>query len=170
MQHTLDQLNAADADTFTTVLGGIFEHSPWIARAAAPARPYDSVTSLHAAMCGIVRQADRAQQRALITAHPELAGKAAVRGELTDESTREQRGAGLDQCTPQELLHLQSLNAAYREKFGFPFIVAVRGYGREAIIALLEQRLTSQAEDELQQNLEQIFKIAALRLSDLIAV
>jgi 2-oxo-4-hydroxy-4-carboxy-5-ureidoimidazoline decarboxylase len=169
MQLTLDQLNASDVDAFTEALSGIFEHSAWIPRTAAPGRPYRTIADLHAAMCDIVRQADREHQLTLINAHPELAGKAAVRGELTDESTREQRGAGLDQCSPEELLRLQSLNAAYRTKFGFPFIVAVRGYGREAIIALLEQRLTSSFETELQQNLKQIFAIASLRMNDLIA-
>jgi 2-oxo-4-hydroxy-4-carboxy-5-ureidoimidazoline decarboxylase len=165
---TLNDLNRADASTFTTLLGGVFEHSPWIAAQAASGRPYADVAALHAAMCRQVVQSDNAAQLTLIRAHPELAGKAAVRGELTAESTREQQGAGLDACNAEEFEQLHALNHAYNEKFGFPFIVAVRGHTRVSILALMERRLKNDADDEMQQALQQIYRIALLRLQVLI--
>ncbi|SAL56382.1 2-oxo-4-hydroxy-4-carboxy-5-ureidoimidazoline decarboxylase [Caballeronia telluris] len=168
MQTTLDQLNALPAETFVTVLSGIFEHSPWVAEAAASQRPFASVDALHKTMSGAVEAASEEKQLALINAHPELAGKAAVRGELTEESTREQSGAGLDLCTQEEFDRLQALNAAYREKFGFPFILAVRGYDRHGIIANFEKRVNHSRAEELRASLEQIYRIARFRLDDLI--
>ncbi len=143
MQYTLAELNEMAEDAFVAALSGIFEHSPWVAEAAAAGRPYASIAALHAAMSGVVDAAGGERQLALINAHPELAGKAAVRGELTAESTREQSGAGLDQCTQEEFDKLQTLNRAYREKFGFPFILAVRGYDRHGIIANFESRVAN---------------------------
>ncbi|WP_250451318.1 2-oxo-4-hydroxy-4-carboxy-5-ureidoimidazoline decarboxylase [Caballeronia sp. ATUFL_M2_KS44] len=169
MQTTLDQLNAMPADAFVTVLAGIFEHSPWVAEIAATQRPFASIDSLHAAMSKAVETAGGEKQLALINAHPELAGKAAVRGELTAESTREQSGAGLDLCTQEEFDKLQSLNARYREKFGFPFILAVRGYDRHGIIANFEKRVNHDRAEELRTSLDQIYRIARFRLDDLIA-
>ncbi|MBN3723207.1 2-oxo-4-hydroxy-4-carboxy-5-ureidoimidazoline decarboxylase [Burkholderia sp. Ac-20379] len=168
MQYTLAELNAMTTDGFVVTLSGIFEHSPWVAEAAAGARPYASVDALHAAMSGVVEQAGAQAQLALINAHPELAGKAAVRGELTAESTREQSGAGLDQCTQAEFDRLQQLNRSYRETFGFPFILAVRGYDRHGIIANFEARVANTREQELRASLDQIYRIARLRLDDLI--
>ncbi|MDR5750795.1 MULTISPECIES: 2-oxo-4-hydroxy-4-carboxy-5-ureidoimidazoline decarboxylase [unclassified Caballeronia] len=168
MQTTLDQLNALPADTFVTVLSGIFEHSPWVAEVAAAERPFASVDALHKTMSGAVEAAGEEKQLALINAHPELAGKAAVRGELTEESTREQSGAGLGLCTQEEFDRLQALNAAYREKFGFPFILAVRGYDRHGIIANFEKRVNHSRAEELRTSLEQIYRIARFRLDDLI--
>ncbi|KIG10452.1 2-oxo-4-hydroxy-4-carboxy-5-ureidoimidazoline decarboxylase [Caballeronia concitans] len=169
MQTTLDQLNAMPADAFVTVLAGIFEHSPWVAEIAAKQRPFASIDALHAAMSKAVETAGDEKQLALINAHPELAGKAAVRGELTAESTREQSGAGLDLCTQEEFDKLQSLNARYREKFGFPFILAVRGYDRHGIIANFEKRVNHDRAEELRTSLDQIYRIARFRLDDLIA-
>lgn len=168
MHYTLAELNDMTIDGFVATLSGIFEHSPWVAEAAAGARPYASIEVLHAAMSGVVEQAGEAPQLALINAHPELAGKAAVRGELTAESTREQSGAGLDQCTQAEFDRLQQLNRTYREKFGFPFILAVRGYDRHGIIANFEARVANTREQELRASLDQIYRIARLRLDDLI--
>lgn len=168
MRTTLDQLNRMPADAFVAALGGIFEHSPWVAAAAERQRPFDSIDALHRAMAHQVETAGEERQLALIGAHPELAGKAAVRGELTAESTREQSGAGLDQCTQQEFETLQRLNHAYRERFGFPFILAVRGYDRRGIIANFEARLRNSRADELRTSLEQIYRIARFRLDDLI--
>ena len=168
MRYTLDQLNRMPADAFVAALGGIFEHSPWVAEAAARQRPFDSVDALHRAMVHAVETAGDARQLALIDAHPELAGKAAVRGELTAESTREQSGAGLDRCTQQEFDTLQRLNRAYRERFGFPFILAVRGYDRHGIIANFEARLHHSRADELRTSLDQIYRIARFRLDELI--
>ena len=168
MRTTLDQLNRMPADAFVAALGGVFEHSPWVAAAAARQRPFDSIDALHRAMTHQVETAAEARQLALIGAHPELAGKAAVRGELTAESTREQSGAGLDQCTQQEFETLQRLNRTYRERFGFPFILAVRGYDRHGIIANFEARVRNSRADELRASLEQICRIARFRLEDLI--
>ena len=165
---TLDELNAMPADTFVDTLLGIFEHSPWVAQAAEPQRPFHSVDALHSAMTRAVNQAGDRRQLALIDAHPELAGKAAVRGELTDESTREQSGAGLNLCTLEEFNKLQGLNAAYREKFGFPFILAVRGFDRHGIIANFETRLHHDRDTELRESLNQIYRIARFRLDDLL--
>lgn len=168
MQYTLAELNEMAEDAFVAALSGIFEHSPWVAEAAAGARPYASIAALHAAMSGVVEAAGGERQLALVNAHPELAGKAAVRGELTAESTREQSGAGLDQCSQAEFDKLQSLNRAYREKFGFPFILAVRGYDRHGIIANFESRVANTREQELRASLDQIARIARFRLDELI--
>jgi 2-oxo-4-hydroxy-4-carboxy-5-ureidoimidazoline decarboxylase len=168
MRTTLDELNSMPADTFVDMLSGIFEHSPWVAQAAEPQRPFQSVDALHSAMTRAVNQAGERRQLALIDAHPELAGKAAVRGELTHESTREQSGAGLNLCTQEEFNKLQGLNAAYREKFGFPFILAVRGFDRHGIIANFETRLHHDRDTELRESLNQIYRIARFRLDDLL--
>ncbi len=168
MQYTVDQLNHISTDAFVAALSGIFEHSPWVAEVAAQQRPYASIDALHRTMSNAVETAGEEKQLALINAHPELAGKAAVRGELTAESTREQGGAGLDQCTPEELGRLLHLNQTYREKFGFPFILAVRGYDRHGIIANFEARVNNSRADELRASLDQIYRIARFRLDDLI--
>jgi 2-oxo-4-hydroxy-4-carboxy-5-ureidoimidazoline decarboxylase len=168
MQYTLDQINSMPADAFVTVLAGIFEHSPWVPETAASQRPFASIDALHKAMSQIVEQSGDDRQLTLINAHPELAGKAAVRGELTAESTREQSGAGLNLCTQEEFDRLQSLNAQYREKFGFPFILAVRGYDRHGIIANFEKRVNHDRAEELRTSLDQIYRIARFRLDDLI--
>ena len=161
---SLSELNRLDADVFTTLLGGIFEHSPWIAAQAAAGRPYADIAALHAAMRDAVERSGDAAQLKLIRAHPELAGKAALRGELTAESTREQQGAGLDACSPEEFEKLHALNAAYNEKFDFPFIVAVRGHTRHSILELMEKRLQNGVEAEKREALQQIYRIGLLRL------
>jgi 2-oxo-4-hydroxy-4-carboxy-5-ureidoimidazoline decarboxylase len=168
MRYTLEQLNTMSADAFTAALSGIFEHSPWVATAAADKRPFVCVEALAGTMSGLVEAAGEARQLALINAHPELAGKAAVRGELTEESTREQSGAGLAQCTQEEFDKLQHLNRAYREKFGFPFVLAVRGHDRHAIIANFEARMNHSRADEVRASLDQIYRIARFRLDGLI--
>ncbi|QGZ61387.1 2-oxo-4-hydroxy-4-carboxy-5-ureidoimidazoline decarboxylase [Paraburkholderia acidisoli] len=168
MHYTLEQLNHASADAFVAALSGIFEHSPWVAEAAAQQRPFASIEALHRAMSQIVEAAGEAKQLALINAHPELAGKAAVRGELTAESTREQSGAGLGQCTQEEFDKLHALNRQYREKFGFPFILAVRGYDRHGIIANFESRVNNDRAQEVRASLDQIYRIARFRLDELI--
>jgi OHCU decarboxylase len=164
----LDQINRADRAAFVAALGGVFEHSPWVAEAAYDARPFARVTDLHAAMVDATMHADADAQLALIRAHPELAGKAAVRGELTAASSIEPAGAGLTACSPQEYAKLQALNARYNAKFGFPFILAVRGYDRASIIAAFEARVERSVDDERAENLRQIARIAALRLQSLI--
>ncbi len=165
---SLNTLNRLDSTAFVEQLGGIFEHSPWIPAAVVAQRPFSDIAGLHAAMVKVVAAADRAAQLALIRAHPELAGKAAIAGKLTAESTREQQGAGLDLCSPEEFTRLQSLNRAYNEKFGFPFIVAVRGHTRTSILDLMQQRLENGIDTEMEECLQQIYRIARLRLEALI--
>jgi len=166
----LAELNELSVPAFSAALDGIFEHSPWVAERAAAARPFVSREDLHAALCNCVASASLEEQLALIRAHPELAGRAAVRRELTDASTREQRGAGLDACSAEEFAQLQRLNSAYTSRFGFPFILAVRGYDRASIIAQLERRLGNDAGAEQLEALAQINRIAAFRLADRVSV
>jgi len=167
--YTIAQLNTMPAAEFVKVLGSLYEHSPWFAEAAAAKRPFASVAELAAALRAAVDGAGAEAQVKLVRAHPELAGKAAVRGDLTAESTREQSGAGLNQCTPEEFERLQSLNARYNEKFGFPFILAVRGYDRAGIIGEFARRIENTPEAELQTCVNQIHRIAQFRLDDLVS-
>jgi 2-oxo-4-hydroxy-4-carboxy-5-ureidoimidazoline decarboxylase len=166
---SLAQLNAMNRAQFTEQLGGIFEHSPWIAERSWAARPFADVASLHAAMSAVLAQAGDAAQLALIRAHPQLASKAAVRGELTTASNAEQGGAGLRDCSPEEFALLGQLNQTYQQRFGFPYILAVRGHSRASIIANLQARIDKDRTQEFAEALRQIERIAALRLADLIS-
>jgi 2-oxo-4-hydroxy-4-carboxy-5-ureidoimidazoline decarboxylase len=166
---TLGELNALDRAAFVAALGGVFEHSPWVADRAYAARPFASVGALHAAMVAAMHAATEAERLALIRAHPELAGKAAVRGELTADSAREQSDAGLAHCSPEEFARLQALNARYNAKFGFPFILAVKGRDRAGIIAEFARRVERSRADEFAECLAQIARIARYRLDDLLA-
>lgn len=173
MTTTLEQLNGADASAFIAALHGIYEHSPWIPERAALQRPFRNLTALKLALQKVVTEASRAEQLGLIRAHPELAGKAAIAGELTAESTGEQARAGLNLCSPEEFARLQQLNSDYNAKFGFPFILAVKGptgqgLTRQQIIATFARRLRNQVEDELREALRQIGRIAEMRLNDLL--
>lgn len=159
-------LSALEREAFVVALDGIFEHSPWVADAAWSARPFADRNDLLDALVTAMRSAPEALQLALIRAHPELAGRAAVRGELTVESRGEQAGAGLDTCSAEEFERLQQLNTSYIAKFGFPFILAVRGYDRAGIIERFAARLGNTPEAEFDEALTQIAKIAALRLAD----
>lgn len=163
---TLASLNAACPADFIAALDGIFEHSPWVAERAAASRPFHSSVRLLDAMRAIVLAASNEEQLTLIRAHPELAGKAAIRKELTVESTREQQGAGLDSCTPDEFARLDELNTAYRDRFAFPFIIAVKGHTPASIIREMEQRLRHDVAVEQRTALEQIGRIAGFRLAD----
>ncbi|MGS0742210.1 allantoate amidohydrolase [Glaciimonas sp. GG7] len=170
---TLDQLNGCDAHAFTATLNGIYEHSPWIPERAAQQRPFVNITALKLALQDIVRNATHDEQLGLIRAHPELAGKAAISGTLTAESTGEQAKAGLNNCSPEEFATLQQLNAAYNAKFAFPFILAVKGadgqgLSRTAIIAAFSRRLKNQVADEQAEALRQIGRIAEMRTNDLL--
>ncbi|MGH8122686.1 MAG: 2-oxo-4-hydroxy-4-carboxy-5-ureidoimidazoline decarboxylase, partial [Rudaea sp.] len=164
------ELNAMSAAQFAVALAHIFEHSPWIAERAAARRPFASRLALFAAMTDVVEHATAAEQLTLIRAHPELAGRAAVRNKLTADSTREQHGAGLDACTPEEFAQLQELNRRYNEKFGFPFILAVRGYDRAGIIGAFAARVTNAVDDERRIALAQVGRIAFFRINDAVAV
>lgn len=165
----LSTINALSTAGFVAALGAIYEHSPWVAEAAAAARPFDSLDALAAAMQAVVDAAAPERQLALIRAHPELAGKAAIAGELGAHSSAEQAAAGLTHCTPEQYLRLQALNAAYRERFGHPFILAVRGHTRETILAAFEARLHNAPDDERAECLRQVARIARLRLETLFA-
>jgi N-carbamoyl-L-amino-acid hydrolase len=168
---TIESLNAAAPAEALAVLDGIYEHSPWIVEAALARRPFRSLAHMKLVLAGVVREAERARQLGLVHAHPELAGKAVVAGTLTTESGREQSASGLTHCTPEEFATLQRLNADYNARFGWPFILAVRGprgtgLTRPEIIAIFERRLQAHPELELAECLRQIHRIAELRLND----
>ncbi len=168
---TLAQVNAASPANFTTLLDGTYEHSPWIAELAASQRPFTSLAQLKLALVEVVRAAGRDAQLRLIRAHPELAGKAMVTKTLTAESTNEQGKAGLTDCTPAEYAHIQRLNADYNARFGFPFLLAVRGprglgLSKAEIIATFERRLVNHPDFELAESLRNIHRIAEIRLDD----
>jgi N-carbamoyl-L-amino-acid hydrolase len=170
-QITLDQLNASNQTEFTRLLDGTYEHSSWIAEQAWHQRPFASLAQLKLALADVVRKAGREQQLALIRTHPELAGKAMVSQTLTAESTNEQGKAGLTDCTPEEFSTLQQLNAGYNAKFGFPFILAVRGprglgLDRAEIIATFARRLENHPDFERAECLRNIHRIAEIRLND----
>jgi OHCU decarboxylase len=166
---TLEQLNAMAAGEFVTTLGGIFEHSAWVPQAAEACRPFGSRLQLLDAMRAAVDQASSAQQLALIRAHPTLAVPAHRSSPLTTASAGEQRRAGLDSCTPEDGLRLEELNARYLERFGFPFVLAVRGHDPASIFANFEQRLGHAGELEHDTALRQIGAIAAYRLAEMVA-
>ena len=175
MQEKLVALNAANVEQCVSMLEGIYEHSPWIARRAASQRPFASLTGLKYAMQQVVLQASPNEQLGLIRAHPELAGKAALAGELTWESTGEQASAGLNACSAEEYAQLHELNRAYNARFGFPFILAVKGpegtgLDRQQIIATFARRLQASQASEQAECLRQIGRIAEIRLNELFAV
>jgi N-carbamoyl-L-amino-acid hydrolase len=172
---TLSELNSCDTATFIDRLRGIYEHSPWIPERAAAQRPFVNATSLKLALQNAVGAASLDEQLGLIRAHPELAGKAAVAGQLTAESTNEQAKSGLHLCSAEEFATLHKLNADYNAKFGFPFILAVKGpdgqgLSRRHIIGTFTRRLKNQRADEIAECLRQIKRIAELRLNDLLGV
>jgi OHCU decarboxylase len=162
-------VNAMDEDAFVAALGALFEHSPWVARAAYERRPFASVADLHAALEGAMRGATRDQQVDLISAHPELAGREARAGELTEASTGEQARAGLDRLTAVEVDALTELNRSYRDRFGFPLVICVREHTKDSILAWGRARLGHTRDDEVETALGEIAKIAALRLGDLVS-
>jgi len=163
---SLEALNAHSQSEFAASLAGIFEHSAWVAQRAAERRPFCSRLQLLDAMRAVVQAAGEQEQLALIRAHPALGAGRSGRAALTAHSAHEQRTAGLDACTPEDLLRLERLNAEYLEKFGFPFILAVRGHAPAAIIARFEQRLRNSRALELSTALAEIGAIAAYRLAD----
>lgn len=166
---TIARLSALDRAAFLDAVGAVFEHSPWVMARVWAQRPFADRAAFDAALETVVSGAGREDRLTLIHAHPELAGKAAVRGELTADSAREQAGAGLDACSPQEFAELQRLNAAYREKFGWPFIVAVKGLTRGDVIREMARRLGRSPEEEFDEALVQILRIARFRLDELLA-
>ncbi|MGN7293132.1 2-oxo-4-hydroxy-4-carboxy-5-ureidoimidazoline decarboxylase [Rhizobium sp. SAFR-030] len=157
---------------FVDRFGGVFEHSPFIAE-----RAYDddlvrgehlNVDRVHAGLVAAFRVASDEEKLGVLRAHPDLAGRLAIAGELTEDSAREQAGAGLDRLSPEEHQRFTDLNSAYLEKFGFPFIIAVRGLGKDDILAAFETRIGNSRDDEFATACEQVEKIALLRLEDLL--
>jgi 2-oxo-4-hydroxy-4-carboxy-5-ureidoimidazoline decarboxylase len=159
---TLADLNNLDQAAFVDALGWVFEGSPWVAERAWPARPFASVAALHAAMVQAVEQASPAEQLALIRAHPDLG----TRARLSDSSTAEQAGAGLDRLNPEEYARFHDLNNRYRERFGFPFIIAVRNHTKTGILAEFARRLEHSEPDERTTALGEIATIARFRLAE----
>jgi OHCU decarboxylase len=165
---TIAEVNDLDQRGFASKFGALYERSPWIAERAWHERPFDSLAELHGAFVQVIHDAPLDRQLALIRAHPDLAGKAAIAGELTPESAREQASAGLDRLTPEEYEEFHRLNAAYREKFGFPLIIAVGEHTKETILAGAGTRLEHSRSEEIETALGEIARIARLRLQDIV--
>jgi 2-oxo-4-hydroxy-4-carboxy-5-ureidoimidazoline decarboxylase len=163
-QITLDELNRMDQGAFVGALGEVFEHTPWVAETAFAGRPFASLNALYDAMTGAVRKADAGRQIALIKGHPDLAGKAARAGAITDDSKLEQSSAGLDRLSEEEFARFHQLNDAYHAKFDIPFIVAVRRHSKDSILRQFEHRLKNNSAAEREAALAEIFRIVALRL------
>jgi 2-oxo-4-hydroxy-4-carboxy-5-ureidoimidazoline decarboxylase len=161
---SIAELNRMDRDAFVRAIGWVFEDSPWVAREAAERRPFADVDALHAAMVAAVANADAPRQLALLRAHPDLG----TRARMTDASRGEQADAGLDRLASDDFATLQRLNTAYREKFGFPFLFAVKGSTSRQILAALEQRLPRATDEEFAEAMQQVYRIARFRLDDLI--
>lgn len=168
MTVSLHALNICPDSEFVETLSGIFEHSPWVAESVAGDRPFESVSALHRAMVAAIDDAGSGSQLKLICAHPDLAGKAALAGEITAESTSEQKGAGLDRLSGDEFERFHALNDAYKARFGFPFILAVRGHDKNSIMEAFERRLRHSQDEEMTEALAQIARIGELRLNHLI--
>jgi 2-oxo-4-hydroxy-4-carboxy-5-ureidoimidazoline decarboxylase len=162
---TLDQLNQIPESEFISSLGAIFEHSPWVAANVVTKRPFSSLATLHGVMVNAVKQANLETQLELIRAHPDLGAKL----KMSQQSVSEQAGLGLDRLNSSEFERFSSLNTAYRNKFGFPFIIAVRNHTKETILENFVLRLEHNTELEIETALEQIAAIAKFRLQDLIA-
>jgi 2-oxo-4-hydroxy-4-carboxy-5-ureidoimidazoline decarboxylase len=161
---TLGELNACSEPRFVEALGWIFEASPWVAERASSSRPFASVDDLHRAMTTAMDHATPDERLTLLRAHPNLG----TRARMSDASIGEQHGAGLDRLTPEEFERLQRLNKAYRQKFGFPFLFAVKGSTKHDVLAALERRLPAAPEEEFEEALRQVRRIALFRLRELL--
>ncbi len=164
MTVTLADLNQMTPAAFAAAVGDTFELAPWVAEAAHIKRRFSTVTDLHAAMMGAVRAAPRESQLAFLRQHPDLAGKAARAGAVTDDSRREQASVGLDTLSEEEFARFHRLNDAYGTKFGFPFIVCVRRHTRDSILAQFARRLGSDPATEIAAALQEIHYITRLRI------
>ena len=164
---TLNQLSEPD---FVTVVGPLFEHSPWIAARAAGKRPFDSIEELYEQLLAVVGQSTLDEQMGLICAHPDLAGKLAIAGELTGQSASEQKSARLDELTAEQFTRITALNDRYRERFGFPFVICVRDHSQAEIFDEFERRLRHDRSAEIQAALAQIGRIAWHRLNALMSL
>ena len=166
---TIDDLNGMTDSEFAASFGDVAEHSPWVAERAAGARPFAGREAAAQAFAAALRGAARDEQVAVLRAHPDLAGRAAVMGELAEDSRKEQAGAGLDRLTPEEFERFTVLNAAYKERFGIPFIFAVKGATKELILAAFEERLANGREDELKNAIDNVCRIMRFRIEDRVA-
>ena len=162
------ELKRLDRDAFVATFGAVFEHSPWVAEQAYAQGPFETVDALHAAMTRTLATAPNEVKLALIRAHPDLAGRTALRGELTAASKTEQSRSGLTDLTADELARFHQLNTAYREKFGFPFVMAVKFSNKHDILAAFVERLRNDQAAELERALGEIGKIARYRLDDIV--
>jgi 2-oxo-4-hydroxy-4-carboxy-5-ureidoimidazoline decarboxylase len=165
---TLAQLNAVDEPLFIAAVGPVFEHSPWIAAGASKRRPFADAQALHSALCAVIDEASTEQRVALIAAHPDLAGRVAREGRLTPASRGEQASAGLDELTPTERSLFDVLNAAYRARFAFPFVICAREHSKASILSEVTRRAGHDREVEIVAAIDEIKKIAWLRLSDVL--
>jgi OHCU decarboxylase len=163
----MHDLNELDRAAFVERFGPLFEHSPWVAEAAWSDRPFADRDDLFEALEGAMYAAPRERRLALIRAHPDLAGKAAIEGTLTNSSRREQAAAGLDRLTPDEYAAFTRTNTAYRERFGFPLVVCAREHTKESILRVAAERLSNSEDEEIRVALAEIAKIARLRLEEL---
>lgn len=168
-QKTLSDLNACSKDDFVAALSNVFEYSPWIAEQAASMRPFAGVSKLFEAMKLAVDRATPELRVALIKAHPDLANKTQRAAGLTAESSAEQNSVGLDRLSDAEYDAFEGVNNAYRAKFGFPYIVCVRRHTKDSILRDFERRLSNDATTEAQRSIEEICRIAALRVDQLVA-
>ena len=162
MNCRISDLNSFDKMRFIEAVGWVFEHSPWVAERAWPARPFADLGSLLSAMKSVVETARPEEQLALLRAHPDLGTRARISAASTDE----QAAAGMTQLNPEEFERLQRLNSAYRNRFGFPFLFAVKGSTKYDVLDALERRLNASPEEELQEALRQVFRIAEFRLRE----
>ena len=165
----ISALNACDRASFVNALGAIFEHSPWVVDSAWCRRPFAAADDLMAAMLAVIEAASDNEKLALIRRHPDLAGKAARAGALTEHSASEQAGVGLDQLSDEEYRRFHRLNDAYKVRFGFPFVIAVRGHNRETILTAFATRLQNDQGSEMAEALHNIGLIAQFRLEDMLA-
>ncbi len=168
MPCSLEALNTCGREAFIAALGHLFEHSPWVAAETWARRPFRDEGGLHAALCETMRGAPAERQLALVRAHPDLAGRLARAGALTDSSAREQSAAGLDRLAPEEAAEIGRLNGAYTARFGFPYVICARLNAKDAILAAMRSRLGNTPEAELSTALGEIAKIARIRLGEAI--
>ncbi len=169
MACSIDDLNRMPAGEFAVALGDVAEYSPWVAARAATARPFADRDAVIDAFTGALRDASGDERRAVLRAHPDLAGRAAIAGELSDDSEREQAGAGLDRLTPEEFERFTALNAAYRTRFGIPFIFAVKGASKDRILAAFEARVDNDRVAELANAIDNVCRILRFRIEDRVA-
>ena len=166
---SIEAVNTVDAAAFAARFGDVAEASPWVAEVACKARPFRDREAMVEAFAAAVRTAPHDGQLALLRAHPDLAGRAAVAGDIAEESRREQAGAGLDRLTAEEFARFHDLNTRYRERFGFPFIFAVKGAKKEAILAAFEARIGNDADSERATALANVERILRFRIEDRVA-